>query len=320
MAFNILDILETSNVKSKVLNANSIISNPNIELNTSKSKKAVPVIYDKTIAEMAQIYLGDAERATELVLLNGLVPPFIDENGTIATFLSNATGTSFNIADGSALYIGQKIILSSTTVVPFSRAILDVKKLSSGHYMVTVDGASTLNTLKLANSAKMTWFKRGTVNSNNTIFIPSNLDLGEVPKRMRPLPYYFKDTDGLSRYSGVDIALGSNSDIIMDTNGRVGLVGGLANLEQALRLKFITAKGTLNRHPGYGCGIVPGTSVADTSASDIRDQAEATVSSDRRFGEIQFIQVSIAGPIVNIRGAVSVNATDSVLPFSMSIG
>jgi len=291
----------------------------NIAFNISKSKRAVPVIYEKTIEEMAQFYLGDSNRATEIVILNGLAAPFIDETGTDATLLSNATGNSLNISDGSALYIGQKIILSSTVVVPFSRAILDIRKLSPSHYLISVDGAADLSRLKLTNSAKITYFQRGTVNSNNTIFIPSNLDISQVPDRMRPLPYYFQDVDGLAKFTGVDIALGSNNDIVMSKNGDLALAGGLANLQQALKIKFITPRGSLIRHQGFGCGITPGTSQADTSAGEVKDQAEATISADSRFSEIQFLQIAINGPVLSINGSVGVNSSNAVLPFSLAV-
>lgn len=297
----------------------NIAASAGINTETTIGKIAVPVIFDKTLEEMAQYYLGSPEQATEIAILNGLAPPFIDEDGLAQNFLSNGIKNSFSIADGSQLYVGQKIILSSDIVVAFSRLITGVKRLNNTHYLITVDGNSDLDRLSVSKSAKMQYFARGTVSSRDTIFIPSNSVPDNIPKRLRPLPYYFNDVDGLADFTGVDIALSSDGDVIMTKSGNVVLAGGLFNLQQALRLKFITEKGALTRHPNYGSGVTPGTSVADITASGIKDQAISTIMSDYRFGELQFITVNLDGPILRISGGVSVNANSSILPFSFRI-
>ncbi len=297
----------------------NIAASAGIDVQESPGKIAVPVIYQKSLEEMADYYLGSSERATEIALLNGLASPFIDEDGTYKSLLSNALKNSFSINDGSSLYIGQKLILSSNIVVPFSRYIVDIKRLNNTHYLITVDGEDNLDSLRLEDEAKIQYFMRGTVSSRDTIYIPSNDIPSNIPKRLRPLPYYFKDVDRLASFTGVDIALGSNNDVIMTKNGGVVLAGGLANLQQALKLKFITPKGALKRHPSYGSGVQPGTSVADITAADIKDQAISSIISDYRFGEVQFISVSLQGPILRLTGAVTVNANSAVLPFGFRI-
>jgi len=297
----------------------SLASSAGLNVRESAGKIAVPVLYGKTLEEIARYYLDDSGRAIEIALLNGLAPPFIDEDGVYQSLLSNGNGNNISIEDGSALYIGQKIILSSEVVVPFSRTIVNVKRLNNNNYLITVDGDDNLSILELGDEAKIQYFAKGTVNSNNTIFIPSNDAPNNIPSRLRPLPYYFQDIDQLSNFTGVDIALGSDNDVVLSKTGKVVLVGGMANLQQALRLKFITEKGSLLRHPSYGSGLQPGTAVTDITANEVKDQAISTIISDARFGEVQFISVDLQGPILRLSGGVTVNANNSVLPFSFRI-
>ncbi len=297
----------------------NIANSANINTQESIGKVAVPVIFDKTLEEIATYYLGSPERSAEIALLNGLASPFIDEDGTYQNFLSNASKNSFSISNGLQFYIGQKLIFSSNLVVSFSRYITDIKRLNNTHYLITVDGEDNLDTLQLADEAKVQYFAPGTVSSRDTIYIPSNEVPSNIPQRLRPLPYYFKDVDNLASFTGVDIAIGSNNDVILSKSGKVVLVGGLSNLQQALKLKFITPKGSLVRHPGYGSGIQPGMSIADISAADIKDQAISSIMSDFRFGEVQFISVELSGPIMRINGGVTVNANNTVLPFAFRV-
>ncbi len=132
------------------------------------------------------------------------------------------------------------------------------------------------------------------------------------------MPYYFKDVDNLAAVTGVDIALGSDNDIIMDKHGNLGLVGGIANLQQALKLKFLTPKGSLRRHPNYGFPIVPGTPSSEINFKDLSTDIKQLIGADSRFGEIQGFNLNLAGPVLMVSGGVTVNANDKILPFSLN--
>lgn len=297
----------------------NLASSADINLNREQGKEVQPVPYGASIQEIANIYTGSSDNVSEIVLLNGLLPPYIDEDGITVPLLTNGNLNTLNVSNGNDLYINQKIILSSNVVVPFARRILDIKKLSDFNYMVTVDGNSNLDILTTVQNANMQSFRKGTVSSRDTLFIPSAFAPSDVPPRLRPLPFYFKDVDNLAQFTGVDIALGSNNDIIVSRNGQVALAGGLANLQQALRIKFLTPKGSLIRHPNFGLGIVPGTAVSEIKISTISDDIGKLIGADERFGEVQFLDVKLTGPILKINGAATVSQNSTVLPFSLVI-
>lgn len=317
--FSSFEVAGTNAINESFNFIGNIAASAGLSVQSSSGKIAVPVLFDKTLDEMALFYLGDSSRAADIALLNNLASPFIDEDGTYQNLLSNGYKNSVSISDGSKLFVGQKIILSSNSVVPFSRYITNIKKLNNTHYVITFDGDNNLDSLELGDAAKIQYFAPATVSSRDTIYIPSNDVPVNIPQRLRPLPYYFQDIDGLASFTGVDIAIGSNNDVILSKTGKVVLVGGLANLQQALKLKFITPKGSLIRHPGYGSGIQPGTASADVSVADIKEQAISSIMSDYRFGEVQFINVSLEGPILRLSGGVTVNANNAVLPFAFRV-
>lgn len=296
-----------------------LASSANINLNKAQGKKAVPVPYGASIQDIANIYTGSPDNVTEIVLLNGLLPPYIDEDGIFDNLITNGNLNSFNVANGGLLFLGQKIILSSNTVVPFARNIIDIKKINNFNYLITVDGDNNLNTLTTTGLAKIQFFQRGTVSSRDAIFVPSTLNPSEVPERLRPLPFYFQDIDKLAQFTGVDIALGSNNDVIMSRNGQVGLTGGLANLQQALKIKFLTPKGSLLRHPNFGFGVLPGTPVSEIDINSLKNSINELIGSDERFAEVQSMQINIAGPVLQISGGVTVSENNRILPFGLTI-
>ena len=289
-----------------------------INIDQTQGKIAVSVPYGATMQDIAQQYTGNADNAASIILLNGLKPPYIDETGTIQFFLSNGNTNSFNIANGNDLWIGQKVLLSSSTNPQFSRLITNVQMISNNNWLVTVDGDSNLGNLTTVQKAQIQYFARGTVSSRNSIFIPATQAPSNLPDRLKPLPYYFKDVDNLAAFTGVDIALGSNNDIIMDKHGNLALVGGIANLQQALKLKFLTPKGSLRRHPNYGFPVTPGTPTSEISFKDLHTDIQQLIGADPRFGEIQGFQLNLAGPVLMVSGGVTVNANGKVLPFALN--
>ena len=101
-----------------------------IVFDNSISKTLAPVPYGLTIEGIALRYLGDPQRWLEIVTLNNLREPYIDESGFQIPLLSNGVGRQVTVGDASQLYIGQTIILMSSNQIPSSRAILGIETLS----------------------------------------------------------------------------------------------------------------------------------------------------------------------------------------------
>jgi hypothetical protein len=288
----------------------------NIPFSDSSSKIRVPVPFGLTVEQIAARYLGNQERWYEIVTLNALKSPYIDEVGFERNFLSNGDGRQLNINSAEDLFVGQKITLVSNTQPKQRRTIIDIEKINETNFLITVDGFDNLDIFTTSDDAKIQAFLPGTVNSQDQIFIPSDLP---VPDDLviRPIPA--TQDDELTSLSKVDLLLTSDNDIAVDSFGDFRLSFGLTNLFQALKLKFITEPGQILRHPNFGSGIRPGISVSDTTASEIFNTLSILVAQDPRFSAIENLQVNIDGPYMDIRASISVANGLGVFPISFRV-
>jgi hypothetical protein len=292
------------------------VANANdIQFETSQSKLKVPVPYGLSIEEIALRYLGDADRWVEIVTLNALKSPYIDENGFTISLLSNANGRQFNIPSATNLYLGQKVTLLSNTQIPTTRRIINIEKISDSNYLISLDGLDNLDSYTTLDNARLKAYLPGTTNSQNQIFIPSDLQPSNNINT-KAIPSLSQDSlVGLSR---IDWLLQDDGDIALDVYGDVKLASGLNNLVQALKLKFLTPTGKLLKHPDFGAGIKAGNSSADLDATEIYKQIKDAILADKRFSSIEKMEVILDGSILTINLSVGYNKNE-VLPLTFSV-
>jgi hypothetical protein len=264
---------------------------------SSTSKYLAPVPFGLDIEEISARYLGEPDRYNEIITLNNLRSPYIDEDGFFYDLLSNGDGRQFNISNNENLYVGQKIRLSSNTVPFFTRKINAIEKITDTNYLITVDGLADLSSLTFSDNAKIQAFLPGTVNSQNQIFIPSDIPSSDEP-RTYDIPYLKEDT--LNGISKVDWLLTDSGDLVINSFGEVGLAAGLNNLVQALKMKVSTKKGALLSNPDFGIGLVPGVNVTEITIEEVLKDLKDTITSDSRFSGVDKIEMNILPPTVSI--------------------
>ena len=288
-----------------------------VEFQDSTSKYLVPVPFGLTIEEISARYLQNPDRWIEIVTLNNLRSPYIDEDGFTYKFLSNASGRQFNVNDSKQrLFLGQRILIKSDIVSPFSRKIINIEKISDTNYLVSVDGEDNLDNLLLSENASVQGYLPGTVNSQDQIYVPTNLP-AEEDDRVAQIPAF--ENDKLTKISKVDWLLDDNGDIAINSMGDFRLANGLNNLVQALKLKISIQKNSLLRHPEFGVGISPGVSVADITSGDIFNDLNKLITDDPRFSGIERLDIKISGPTITIDMAVSVANGSGIIPISFSV-
>jgi hypothetical protein len=280
---------------------------------SSTAKQLVPVPFNLTIEQISARYLGDPDRYNEIITLNNLRSPYIDEDGFFYSFLSNGDGRQFNIESNENLYVGQKVQISSNTVPVFIRKITAIEKITDTNYLITVDGISDLNLLTTNDQAKVKTFLPGTVNSQNQIYIPSDQAVDEEP-RTYEIPFLKDDT--LQGVSKVDWLLDDNNDIVLNSFGEIGLANGTTNLIQALKMKVQTQKGSLLSDTSFGLGLTPGVNVTDVAVEGVLKDLRDMVLQDSRFEAVEKIEISLLPPdlaitisarLVNGRGIFPIN-------------
>lgn len=288
-----------------------------IPFEVAESKLLVPVPFGLTIEEIAARYLQNPDKWVEIATLNNLTSPYIDEEGFTYDFLSNGSGRQFNIDDtDDRIYVGQRILLSSDTVSMFARKVIDFQKIGDNNFLVTVDGADNLDSLTIADNAKIRGYLPGTVNSQNQIYIPIDAPSQEndgirVPNHL--------DEDELTKISKIDWLISDEGDLIINQIGDVNLSNGLNNLIQALKLKVRTKKGTLLRHLDFGFGIDYGISIADIEAGVLAEELNTIVTNDPRFSGIERLDIRLDGVSLAIDMAVTIANNSGVVPITFDI-
>ena len=288
-----------------------------IDFEDFSSKLLAPVPFGATIEEIAARYMGDSSKWLEIVTLNKLRSPYIDETGFTYEFLSNAEGRQFNVNDTEDnLYIGQKITIVSDTVPPVTRKIVNVEKIGDGNFLVTVDGLANLDLFQTDDNARMQGYLPGTVNSQNQIYIPTNQPADEDD---RVFDIVNMPSTALNKLAKIDFLLTDNFDIAVNSVGDFRLASGLTNLIQALKLKIRTQRGTLLRHLEYGIGLTHGISVADIENGEIIKSLNAMIASDDRFEAIESINIRLDGPTMKIDMVIRIANGSGIVPISFDV-
>lgn len=288
-----------------------------IDFQKFSSKMLVPVPFGLTIEEIAARYMQDSSKWLEIVTLNNLRSPYIDEVGFTYEMLSNADGRQFSVDDTEDnLFVGQKITILSDTQPQITRKIISVEKIGEGNHLVTVDGLDNLGIFQTSANARIKGYLPGTVNSQNQIYLP--VDLPADPDD-RTFEIVNIPSTALNKLAKVDFLLTDDFDIAISPVGDFRLASGLTNLIQALKMKIRTQKGTLLRHLDYGVGLEHGVSVADIENGEIINSLNSMIESDSRFQSIDSLTIRLNGSTMSINMSVRIANGTGVLPISFDI-
>lgn len=293
-----------------------LASEEGVAFGVYSGKLLVPVPFGLTIEAIALRYFQDPDKWIEIATLNSLRSPYIDESGFYYSLLTNGDGRQFNVSSDENLYVGQVIELSSNFVNKFTRKIISIEKINDNNFLISVSGLADLDNLTTVQFAKIKAYLPGTVNSQNSIYIPSN-DVVNADDRIKDIPR-LKDDD-LTKLSKIDFLLTDSNDIALDSYGDIRLANGYNNLVQAIKLKIITQKNTLLRHLGQGLGLKSGISVADISQSSIANEINTMIVADPRFDGLERLDVLLEAPTIRIVMSVRVKNGSGVIPISFDI-
>jgi hypothetical protein len=316
------DILTATNQldDQQILNGVEFVSalaaTSDIDFAIPNSKIQVPVPFGLNIEQIAMRYLGDPQRWIEIATLNDLREPYIDENGFTLSLLSNADGRNIVVGSIEDLFIGQTVYLYSTTQVPTARAIINIEKLSQTSYNLTLDGLANLSVFTTSDQAYIQAYLPQTVNSQNVIFIPSDIQTTDFDEISVPASVANVDLVGLSK---VDFLL-QNQDLAITNTGDFRLAAGYTNLLQALGTKFGTTLGTSLLYPTFGFGFRVGSSNSDFDAKALYNQIVTQTTADPRFQAVTGLQVTLNGPSLGINMGVQLAGQTGVYPVGFVLG
>ncbi len=319
------DILTASNT----IDSNETLSNmeyvaglaadSDIAFSVPSAKVLAPVPFGLTIEGISLRYLGDAQRWLEIATLNNLRDPYIDENGFQLPLLSNATGRQVTIADASDLFLSQTIIMMSSTQTPSPRTILGIDMLSSTSFLITLDGLANLDNFVTADKAYMQAYLPGTVNSQQKIFIPSDLPAPNANDNGQIIQPSSTTGDPLTGLSKVDLMLTDTGDLAVNNFGDFRFSFGITNIIQALKIKMATSVGTVLTHPEFGLGLKAGISSADLDAKSLFKNINSLIQQDTRFAGLSSLQIFVNGPQLTISMGVQLAGKRGVYPVNFQL-
>lgn len=288
-----------------------------IDFENYPSKYLAPVPFGLTIEQIAARYLGDPDKWIEIVTLNNLRSPYIDEEGFSYSLLSNAEGRQFTVDDSDEMiYIGQTLTLQSDTVPAFTRKVVNVEEISDNNYLITVDGLDDLDKLTTVDNARIQGYLAGTINSQNQIYIPIDEPSLE-DDRTFTIPYL--DEQRLTKLSKIDWLLTDEGDLAINSTGDFRLANGLTNLVQAVKLKVKTKRGSLLRHLDYGLGLQHGISVANIESGEIINSLNQMIQADGRFDSIERIDIKLKDSTLAIDMAVKLANQTGIIPITFDV-
>jgi hypothetical protein len=287
-----------------------------IPFNTTQAKIMVPVPFGLNIEQIAARYLKDPQRWLEIATLNNLRDPYIDENGFQIPLLSNASGRQITIGTVLDLYIGQRVIVQSSSQQPSARRILGIDRLSDTSFLLTLDGNADLDNFVLADQAYLQAYLPGTVNSQQKIFIPSDLPVPNDPNIIVPQS---TQSDPLTGLSKVDLLLTDSGDLAVNNFGDFRFAYGMTNIIQALKIKIGTPLGRVLTHPEFGLGIRAGIMNSDLEVQNVFDSLNKLIQQDPRFDGINVLEVNLNGPTLAINMAVALAGIQGVFPVNFSV-
>jgi hypothetical protein len=283
-----------------------------------RSKFAVPMPYGVTIEQLAKRYLGDPDRWLEIVALNGLRAPYVDEVGFDVPLLVNGNGNQIVVADSYNLYVGQQIWLASNTTSRTMRRITKIDHLSTTNHVVTVDGDSDLSRFHVSAGAGLHAFLPDTVNSMMMLYMPSDQAPTEDNYQTRDVPS-LSQFDQILNVGGFDLLLTQDNDLAITPDGDCRLAVGLQNIVQTARIRLSVTQGTLNRHPSFGLPIKVGMSVADLSASELLKATKNLFVDDPTFTGVVGASVFIGGPTAKINLSLGVRGQSQLIPITLDL-
>jgi len=112
---------------------------------------------------------------------------------------------------------------------------------------------------------------------------------------------------------------GELTDFAVDQNGDLGSIVGTANVEQAIKIKFITEQGTLLMHPRFGAKFAIGTKADPSAFNTFRLNVVATLKSDPRISEVSYLRFYTDGDALIMEATVKLNKTNDYVSTNFAL-
>lgn len=109
------------------------------------------------------------------------------------------------------------------------------------------------------------------------------------------------------------------SDLQVSQSGDLNVIEGVANVEQAMQIKFATEQGELSTHPDFGAKYPMGTKITMLRIQEFYISTRRTLLSDFRVESISSMKVLTDGDRVYTSSKLKLKDTDQELPITFAV-
>lgn len=301
------------------------IANVNLGDNSDYSfsdiyRSAIAVPFEQSLENMAKKYLGGADKYFELVTVNKLQPPYVDEVGQKFPLLAPGAVNSIIISADRKhdIPVGTKINIGSYKVREEARIIERIVDNGDNTVILFLSGAQDLTKLKTSEGAFARIYAPHTINSGSFVLIPLVFSSPNQSK-------YTPKSDELRRLEtallnfGVDILRDEKTGgLVIDANGNFKMAAGLVNVRQSILFALKTTQGELPFHPRYGISMNIGDKYYGTTDEAVvfANALRYSLLADPRYQDVQIAGLSTTNTGISLSMVVSIVGTNVPIPLS----
>ncbi len=298
-----------------------VLNNPDIPVASYTNSQIIPFPAGSNLERLASKYLGSPDKWLEIATANNLKFPYIDELGRKVSLLVNGIGSSLlvTLKEFANFAINQEVFVGSDGQKLTRRKVIKIEEdKNNDQLLLTLDGPSDLSSYTTTQRAYVFFYLLNTVNSSKFIMIPAPGGVGFQVNSQSP--WFVKELPSDLQNAGVDLALGIDTDLVIDNTGDLKLSYGMANLAQALNLKVQIKTNELMRSPEFGIAEIAG----NYKNSDINDSLitlliESAIGGDDRFQGTDGIGYTITETSIFINASIRVAGAESSIPLTFEL-
>jgi hypothetical protein len=202
-----------------------------------------------------------------------------------------------------------------------SRSIVNANYSYSGLRVVVVQGQDTLQSIAQRELGdEELWANIAAVNSDikdnddlvagEEIYVPVQVELQEGENKEQ-----FILTEDVARDPyGSDIRLDADGNMVIQENSDLGLLSGVANVQQAIDLRLQTELGSMIKQSVYGLAAQAGFAGTTAALRYVKLAIRSTLIQDPRIESISNMVVSIGGDTLQISMDIGLVGSDQTLP------
>lgn len=121
------------------------------------------------------------------------------------------------------------------------------------------------------------------------------------------------------RLQSTFVGSSETTDLVINQRGDLGSIVGIPNIEQAIRIKFITERGELPAHSKFGAKFPIGRKASPASFSEFRIDALRTLISDTRIQTVRSLDFLAIEDVLALAADLVITDSQNILSTSFAL-